>query len=87
MNERSEPSEARDADPEDDQQPQPPILRIITNDATPEEIAAIVAVFSALGGDEPAPPRRTPAWQAHRRKVRAAVPHGPGGWRSSGLSR
>ena len=64
-----------------------PLLRVVNADATPEEIAALVAVFASLGGGEPAPARRTPEWQAHHRKVRAALPHGPGGWRSSGLPR
>lgn len=66
---------------------QPPMLRVINADATPEEIAALVAVFAALGSDEEPPPRRTPEWSAHHRKVRTTHPHGPGGWRSSGLPR
>jgi hypothetical protein len=69
-----------------EQQP-PPLLRIVTPDATPEEIAALVAVFSALGSGEEPPARRTPEWSAHHRKVRATFPHGPGGWRSSALPR
>ena len=68
-------------------QPTAPLLRVVNPDATPEEIAALVAVFSSLGGAEKPPPRRTPAWQAHHRKVRVTLPHGPGGWRSSGLPR
>lgn len=65
-----------------------PILRVVNADATPEEIAAIVAVFSALGGGEEAPaPRRTPEWRAPHRKTRVTPPHGPGGWRSSTLPR
>ena len=71
----------------DEQAPQPPLLKIVNADATPEEIAALVAVFASLGSGEEAPPRRTPEWSAHHRKVRAAYPHGPGGWRSSGLPR
>jgi hypothetical protein len=63
----------------------PPLLKIVNPDATPEEIAALVAVFASLGSCEAAPPRRTPEWSAHHRKVRATYPHGPGGWRSSGL--
>lgn len=64
-----------------------PVLKIVNPDATPEEIAAIVAVFSALQ-TAPAPePRRTPEWSAHHRKVRRTLPHGPGGWRSSALPR
>ena len=65
----------------------PPLLRVVNPDATPEEIAALVAVFASLGGNEEPPPRRTPEWQAHHRKVRRTLPHGPGGWRSSGLPR
>ena len=65
----------------------PPLLKIVTPDATPEEIAALVAVFAALGSGEEPPSRRTPEWSAHHRKVRTTHPHGPGGWRSSGLPR
>ena len=65
---------------------QRPLLRVVKGDATPEEVAALVAVVAALGsgGGEP-PTRRTPEWSAHHRKVRRTLPHGPGGWRSSGL--
>jgi Acyl-CoA carboxylase epsilon subunit len=70
-----------------DTEPTPPLLRIINADATPEEVAAIVAVFSALQ-TAPAPePRRTPEWSARHRTVRRTLPHGPGGWRSSSLPR
>ena len=62
-----------------------PMLRVVTPDATPEEVAALVAVLASLGGEQAPPTRRTPEWQAHHRKVRATHPHGPGGWRSSGL--
>ena len=64
-----------------------PFLHVVQGDATPEEVAALVAVFASLGSDEAPPPRRTPEWQAHHRKVRANHYHGPGGWRSSGLPR
>ena len=65
-----------------------PLLRVISPNATPEEIAALVTVLAALGGDEPAPKRRTPPeWQSPSRTVRRTLPHGPGGWRSSGLPR
>ncbi|MFC7495050.1 MULTISPECIES: acyl-CoA carboxylase subunit epsilon [unclassified Nocardioides] len=66
---------------------QPPVLRIISGDATPEEVAAIVAVLSAVGTAPAAAPRRVPEWSAHHRKVRRTLPHGPGGWRSSALPR
>jgi hypothetical protein len=64
-----------------------PLLRVVNADATPEEIAALVAVLSSLGGDAAPAPRPAPEWQAHHRKVRATLPHGPGGWRSSALPR
>jgi hypothetical protein len=70
-----------------DTQPTPPVLRIVNADATPEEVAAIVAVFSALQAAPALAPRRTPEWSAHHRKVRRTLPHGPGGWRSSALPR
>jgi hypothetical protein len=64
-----------------------PVLRIVNADATPEEVAAIVAVLSALQSAPAPPPRRTPEWSAHHRKVRTTYPHGPGGWHSSALPR
>ncbi len=67
---------------------QRPVLRIINGDATPEEVAAVVAVLSTIGGGSAAPaPRRTPAWAAPHRLVRRTLPHGPGGWRASSLPR
>lgn len=64
-----------------------PLLRVVGSDATPEEVAALVAVFAALGsGDAPAL-RRLPEWQSPHRKPRQTLPHGPGGWRASGLPR
>ena len=65
-----------------------PLLKVINADATPEEIAALVAVFSALGssgGDAPKRPR--PAWSAPARSVREVHRYGPGAWRASGLPR
>jgi len=75
--------DAAEAKPE-----QRPLLKVIRGDASPEEVAALVAVVAALGSapGEPAP-RRTPEWSAHHRKTRVSLPHGPGGWRSSALPR
>jgi hypothetical protein len=64
-----------------------PFLRVVNGDATPEEVAALVAVLASLGAPADPPKRRTPEWAAPHRKVRRSLPHGPGGWRSSGLPR
>jgi hypothetical protein len=63
-----------------------PLLRIVNADATPEEVAALVAVIAALGSrpaEEKPKPRST--WADPARRMRNALPHGPGAWRSSGL--
>ena len=65
-----------------------PLLQVVNPDATPEEVAAIVAVFAALGSASGEPPkRRRPEWNAPHRLVRRSFPHGPGAWRASGLPR
>jgi len=66
-------------------EPARPLLRIVNSDATPEEVAAVVAVFSALGGGEAPRRRDRPEWNAPHRMVRHTPPHGPGGWRASAL--
>ena len=68
-----------------------PVLRIITPDTTPEEVAAIVAVFSALGGGAPAPEPPRSLWASPERAQRltpgAGLHAGRGAWRASGLPR
>jgi hypothetical protein len=64
-----------------------PLLRVVTGDPSPEELAALVAVLTSLGGSDAAPTRRTPFWNAPRRLVRSTHRHGPGAWRASGLPR
>ena len=64
---------------------QQPVLRVVRGDATPEEIAALVAVIGSLGAPAEPEPKPAPAWSSHHRKVRRTLPHGPGGWRNSGL--
>lgn len=73
--------------PSEASEPTRPLLRVVDPHATPEEIAALVAVFASLGA--PATPRRRrgPEWSAPHRLVRTPVASGPGGWRSSGLPR
>ena len=63
-----------------------PVLRIVKGDATPEEVAALVAVVTAIGAASStrASGRPPSAWSSHHRKLRA--PLSPG-WRSSALPR
>lgn len=82
-----EPTATTHADPSPDPTQQRPLLRVVKGDATPEEVAALVAVFAALRAEEPPTRRPAPAWAAHHRKVRRTLPHGPGGWRASALPR
>ncbi|MEO9326285.1 acyl-CoA carboxylase epsilon subunit [Nocardioides sp. C4-1] len=63
-----------------------PVLRVISPHATPEDIAAIITVLTALSGDTPTP-TKTPRheWNAPHRHHRHPHHHGPGGWRASAL--
>lgn len=62
-----------------------PVLRVVSGDPTPEELAALVAVVAAAasGGDAPSGPARRPEWSARHRLVRGPHRHGPGAWRAS----
>ncbi|MGH3294495.1 MAG: acyl-CoA carboxylase subunit epsilon, partial [Trebonia sp.] len=68
-----------------------PFLRIVHGDATPEEIAAIVATLTAIAAarslaadaEEPAPVRTN--WNDPVRRLRAPVQPAPGAWRRSAL--
>lgn len=70
--------------------PDGPTLRVIRGDATPEEIAALIAVVAAANARgtaaEPPAPRMS-AWRDPARRVRGPLPHGPGAWRASALPR
>ena len=75
-----------DETPTESTEQQPPLLRVINADATHEEIAALVAVFSALGsGDGGSQQRPRPTWNHPARGVRRTHRSGPGAWRASGL--
>ena len=66
---------------------QPPLLRIVKGDPTPEEVAALVSVVSAMaaGAAEAAANQKAPKpeWSAHHRKLRPTHRHGAGAWRNS----
>jgi hypothetical protein len=64
-----------------------PVVTVVSGDPSPEEVAALVAVLSAVGGahEDPPPAHRSPwsdpAWRLTGPGAR------PGGWRTSGLPR
>jgi hypothetical protein len=67
-----------------------PVLRVVSGDATPEEIAAVVAAVaastSATGTRTPSAARPTSIWSAHgyaHRHIRATFTPSPHGWRTS----
>jgi hypothetical protein len=64
-----------------------PVLKVIDAHATPEEVAAIVTVLSALGGGAPAPKPVRSQWAHPSRSMTAPFPSGHGGWRASALPR
>ena len=65
-----------------------PVLRVIRGDATPEEIAAVLAVLlSRAAASDAAPPARPApsAWSDRSRLVRRPLFAGPDAWRRSAL--
>jgi hypothetical protein len=66
----------------------PPVLRVIRGDATPEEIAALIAVVMARSAPAPSPgPARRvrSAWSDRSRQMRPPIRPAPGAWRRSAL--
>jgi hypothetical protein len=58
-------------------------LRLVRGEATPEEVAAVLAVLSAVTGEEPRATAGHPSpWASHERALRGRL---TGGWRASGL--
>jgi Acyl-CoA carboxylase epsilon subunit len=66
-----------------------PALTVVSGAPTAEELAALVVVLAALGGDapEPAPVRRMSGWTDRSRSVRGGHTHGVGGWRAAAFPR
>jgi acyl-CoA carboxylase epsilon subunit len=65
-----------------------PVLRVICGNATPEEIAAVVAVLLSRAGvaDASPPDRPAPsAWADRSRLLRRPLFPGPDAWRRSAL--
>ncbi len=58
----------------------------IHGSATPQEVAAIVAVLAAASGGPAATvamASRSGGWADHARALRHTLPHGSGAWRTS----
>src|SRR5699024_781836 len=74
-----------------EQPPEPgagrPALRVLSGDATPEELATIVAVLAAAGGTAEPPPARRSLWADSARVPGSRLAPGPGAWRASALPR
>jgi Acyl-CoA carboxylase epsilon subunit len=65
-----------------------PVLRVIRGDATPEEVAAVVAALLARAAASDAPPPARPApsaWADRARLLRRPVHAAPDAWRRSAL--
>jgi hypothetical protein len=74
--------------PDDDQPAARPLLRVVRGDATPEEIAALVAVLLARAGEAEAPGQDrsgSKSWSDRSRLLRRPLSPGPGAWRRSAL--
>ena len=69
--------------------PERPVLRVIRGDATPEEIAAVVAVLLSRPAvaAEPRPRPAPSAWADRSRLLRRPLFPGPDAWRRSALPR
>ncbi len=77
-----------ETEPDTDQGPEPqaPLLKVVTGSPSPHEVAALVAVVSALSaGAAAAAEKSRPVseWSAHHRRLRGVHRHGPGAWRNS----
>jgi len=65
-----------------------PLLRVISGDPTPEELAIILAVVSARGGaTKPNEPKRLSLWASKGRQTRPSLGAGFGSWRASSMPR
>ena len=63
-------------------EPQRPVLRIVSGNPAPEHVAALVAVFSAMGGGD-AEPEVVSAWSRSARAARRFPRPTPDAWRLS----
>lgn len=83
---QAQPTEQSEAT-EQAESPAGPRIEVL-GDASPEQVAALVAVLSGLGGGEDEAPAAPPSrWASRERLVRGPVHPSRGGWRASALPR
>jgi len=71
----------------EDSAPERPVLRIVRGDATPEELAALVAVLSARGGGgAPAAEPVRSAWGRPGTGMQGHLATHTGAWKESGFA-
>ena len=66
-----------------------PHLQVIRGEASPEDVAALLAVFAAAQAQAQAhtdEPTAIHAWNSREHLMRAFPVAGPGAWRASGLA-
>ncbi|MGB8383774.1 MAG: acyl-CoA carboxylase subunit epsilon [Dermatophilaceae bacterium] len=77
---------APDAPPAAAAAPVPQTITVTAGSPTPEDIAVVVALFTALANAETVPSRRRPRlWSTPSWQLRPHLTPVPGGWRLSGL--
>jgi hypothetical protein len=65
-----------------------PLLRVVSGDPTPEELAIVIAVVSARSGaGQPSEPKRLSLWASKGRQTRPSLGAGFGSWRASSMPR
>jgi hypothetical protein len=65
-----------------------PMLRVVSGDPTPEELAIVIALVTARGGEsKPSESKRLSLWASKGRQTRPSVGAGFGSWRASSMPR
>jgi hypothetical protein len=64
-----------------------PLLRVVSGNPTPDEVAVVVAVLSARGAAAAAEPQQFSLWARKSRNIRPILRPGYGAWRASSMPR
>ncbi|HTZ44824.1 MAG TPA: acyl-CoA carboxylase subunit epsilon [Jatrophihabitans sp.] len=65
-----------------------PLLQVVSGDPSPDELAAVTVLLTALGrpSDEPAEAADSTGWADLSLRIRRLPAPGPGAWRASAWS-